>query len=103
VTTRNVIIHRQAGRELRVAARRYGAASPLMEQRFRAAVGRAFSRIATAAEQCSPCGHRYRWVKAGRFPYIVYFQILSDAEAIVYAVGHERRRPGYWRGRASRP
>jgi plasmid stabilization system protein ParE len=103
VTVRLVRIHRLAGRELRRAARRYGAISPTREQRFRAAVGHALQRIATAAELCSPYGRRSRWVKPRRFPYVIYFQILSDTEAMVYAVAHDRQRPGYWIGRVGRP
>jgi hypothetical protein len=103
VTQRVVIIHRLAGRELRIAARRYGATSPATEQRFRAAVGRALNRIASAAEQCSPYGRHCRWVKPARFPYTIYFQILNDSEAIVYAVAHDRRRQGSWLRRVSRP
>ena|SRR5436190_22558936 len=100
---RFVRIHRLAGRELRRAARRYRATSPAREQRFRAAVSQALQRIATAAEMCSPYGRRFRWVKPRRFPYVIYFQILSDAEVIVYAVAHDRQRPGYWLRRVNRP
>jgi plasmid stabilization system protein ParE len=101
--SRLVGIHRLAGRELRDTARHYGRRSAAAEQRFRAAVGRAFNRIATAAEQCSPYQLHYRWVKLGRFPYISYFHIDSDFEVTIYAVGHERRRPGYWLRRVGRP
>ena len=103
MTVRLVNIHRLAARELRDAAQRYGLVSPATEQCFRAAVSQALTRIANAAEQCPPYGRLYRWVKPGRFPYIVYFRIVSDAEATVYAAGHERRRPGYWLRRVGRP
>jgi hypothetical protein len=66
-------------------------------------VGRALTRIANAAEQCSPYGQQFRWVRAGRFPYIIYFQVISATEATIYAVGHEKRRPGYWFRRVGRP
>ncbi|HEY1375175.1 MAG TPA: type II toxin-antitoxin system RelE/ParE family toxin [Gemmataceae bacterium] len=103
MTVRVVIIHRLAGRELRRAARRYGATSPAREQRFRAAVGQALQRIATAADLCPPWRRRFRWVKPHKFSYTIYFQILSDAEAIVWAVAPDGRRPGYWLGRVRRP
>src|SRR5207237_1086002 len=103
VTERNIIIHRLARKELRKASREYRAVSGATEQRFRAAIHLVFERIAARAEECSPYGKRCRWAKPRRFPHLVYFEILSDSELIVYAVGHDRRRPGYWKGRMQRP
>jgi hypothetical protein len=37
-----------------------------------------------------------RWVKTHRFPYILYFYVLNDAEVLVMAVAHGSRRLGYW-------
>ena len=34
----------------------------------------------------------------GRFPYSILYRMDKD-EIIVVAVAHQRRRPGYWRGR----
>jgi plasmid stabilization system protein ParE len=101
--SRLVGLHRLAGRELHAAARYYRRRSAAAEQRFRDAIGRAFGRIANAAEQCSPYQLNYRWVKPGRFPYIIYFQITSDAEVTIYAVAHQSRRTGYWLRRVHRP
>jgi hypothetical protein len=100
---RNIIIHPLAGMELRTASRSYRAVSATTEQRFRVAVHQTFGRIALNAEGCPPYGKRFRWTKPRRFPYIVYLEILSDLNVIVYAVGHERRRPGYWRRRIKKP
>jgi plasmid stabilization system protein ParE len=33
-----------------------------------------------------------------RFPYSVIYQVTAD-ELRVIAIAHQRRRPGYWRGR----
>ena len=36
-----------------------------------------------------------------RFPYRVYYRARPE-EILVVAIGHRRRRPGYWRSRAIR-
>jgi len=42
-----------------------------------------------------------RRAQLNRFPYIVVFEILEEEEAIVLAVAHAAREPGYWRSRGS--
>ena len=37
----------------------------------------------------------------GRFPYYVVYLFPNDSEAVVVAVVHQRREPGYWRKRLS--
>ncbi len=42
----------------------------------------------------------YRRMVLERFPYIVFFRLdAADDEALVVAVAHASRRPGYWVGR----
>jgi hypothetical protein len=38
-------------------------------------------------------------VRLRRFPYILYYHVVDDSLALVLAVAHARRRPGYWRRR----
>jgi hypothetical protein len=99
---RNALIHRLARRELHLASRRYRAVSLRTEQRFRHAVEQLLEGVAENAELYSPYREKYRWAKSARFPYILYFEILDSMNLIVYAVGHERRRPGYWKRRITR-
>ena len=33
-----------------------------------------------------------------RFPYRIYYRV-RDEQIVIIAVGHRRRRPGFWRGR----
>ena len=40
-----------------------------------------------------------RWVRLKRFPYVVYFELLSPEVVQVLAVAHGSRVPGYWRNR----
>lgn len=36
-----------------------------------------------------------------RFPYSVFFRVLSDGVVQITALAHHRRRPGYWLTRVS--
>ena len=40
----------------------------------------------------------YRRVLMQRFPFSVYYEVANDRIRVV-AVAHQRRMPGYWRGR----
>lgn len=40
----------------------------------------------------------YRRVLMQRFPFAVYYEIAEDQIRII-AVAHQRRLPGYWKGR----
>jgi plasmid stabilization system protein ParE len=94
-----VTFHRLAAQEYLAALRWYARRSPQVAQRFREAVDRAAQRIAVAPGQGSPFGSRFRWFRVGRFPYVLYYTLLDDTRAVVMAVAHDRRRPGYWQRR----
>ena len=38
----------------------------------------------------------YRFRRVHRFPYVVYFEIAGGA-VVIYAIIHERRKPGRWK------
>jgi hypothetical protein len=42
-----------------------------------------------------------RRVDLRRFPYAIFYRVLSSGELQVTAVGHHRRRPGYWVSRTA--
>ena len=46
-------------------------------------------------------GRPYRKFVLRRFPYVIFFVVQEHTVAVV-AVAHAKRRPGYWKGRASR-
>jgi toxin ParE1/3/4 len=94
-----VLFHRLAAREYGAARDWYGARSPEVAQRFHLAVDRAVSRIATNAERLPVLVRQFRWVRVGRFPYVLIFRATSHDVLIVVAVAHTSRRPGYWRRR----
>jgi hypothetical protein len=39
------------------------------------------------------------FVVLDRYPYTIFFD-LTDNQAVVLAIAHHRRRPGYWRSRS---
>jgi hypothetical protein len=61
-------------------------------------VSRCFSLIRQWPESGAPCFRRYRRLLVRRFPYSVIYELLPSGAQVV-AVAHQRRRPGYWRGR----
>ena len=42
--------------------------------------------------------HRTRRCRCNRFPYSVIYR-YSDDEVTIYAVAHQKRKPGYWKDR----
>ncbi|MBN8280136.1 MAG: type II toxin-antitoxin system RelE/ParE family toxin [Gammaproteobacteria bacterium] len=89
---------REARSELRTVTLFYEAAQP--------GLGRALvHEVRRALRFVRSCPHGGRSVQAdirvrpvGRFPYRIYYRSTPD-EIVVVAIGHLRRRPGYWAGR----
>jgi putative addiction module component (TIGR02574 family) len=94
-----VLFHRLAAREYKLARSWYAEKSDATAQRFVNEIDRCVQRIAADPE----CGVRYgsvfRWVRCRRYPYLLYYRMLTPETAYVVAVAHARRRQGYWRGR----
>jgi plasmid stabilization system protein ParE len=68
-----VDFHPLAQRELQVAYRWYFKRSPGAAERFRLAVGHVIELIGAAAELGSPFRNHYRWMRARRFPFLIYY------------------------------
>lgn len=97
--TLEVIFHRLAAREYRLAREWYAERSPDVAGRFQTAVDRAVERIVTARDSLPPLGENYRRVRVSRFPYVLVFRELTAEAVMVVAVAHTSRRPRYWRRR----
>lgn len=98
-----VIFHRLADKDYkraRTALRRRGAA---LRARLMQAVADATARIAADPGVGAPAFVDYRWVKVGRFRYLLYYRQLAPDLIQVYAVAHTSRRPGYWLRRTRVP
>ncbi len=91
VASKPLIVHRLADREAADATDHYGGIDPRLSVRFIDELAAALADVA---------GDRRRWLDT--FPYAVVYRDTA-AVWLVLAVAHGKRRPGYWRRRASRP
>jgi toxin ParE1/3/4 len=66
---------------------------------FQLEVHQAIDRIRQGPNQWPAFEGPVRWIRLNRFPYILYFEILTADAVQVLAVAHANRRPGYWRYR----
>ena len=96
-----MIAHRYlplAREELNEAAAFYEAAVPGLGEAFLDDVERAIQAVLESPRIGASVGRRFRKTILRRFPFsIVYAD--RDEEIVIVAVAHQRRRPGYWRGR----
>jgi toxin ParE1/3/4 len=92
--------HGAARRELRRAVEYYEERVPGLGSELLEEVERAVHEIASSPEAGSPYLANTRRVLVRRFPYRVVYRVRPE-EIVVLAVAHQRRRPGYWRGRLS--
>ena len=98
-----VIFHRLADEDYRRARAAMRRRSPLLQARLMQAVSDATARIAANHGVGAPAFVDYRWVKVGRFRYLLYYRQLAPDLLQVYAVAHSSRRPGYWLRRTRVP
>lgn len=94
-----VLFHRLAAREFCSARAWYRQRSAEVANRFVASVDRAVNRIALDADVLPLLTGGYRYVRVGRFPYVLAFRRIDSDAVLVVAVAHTSRRPGYWRRR----
>ena len=72
---------------------------PKLVARFERAVSREILRIAEAPGRWQTARGPYRQkLFAGPFPYALIYRV-HDETVFIVAVAHQRRAPGYWRGR----
>ena len=92
------VFHHDAEAELEQAALFYESQVVGLGKSFAAEVERTISLVREFPEAGSPTGANWRRVVIARFPYSIIYQQRPDLIRIV-AIAHQRRRPGYWRGR----
>ena len=95
----DVRFHRLAIREYEETRAWYERRREGLGDAFRDEVDRAVARIARAPTRWPVAFVRFRRVRLRRFPYLLYYHVMDDSLALVLAVSHARRRPGYWRRR----
>ena len=98
MTRRLVEILPQAQEDARNAREFYLSRSAAVEEAFRQELERAVRLIADHAETWPTYVHGTRRFVLNRFPYAVVYR-AEAARALIVAVAHGKRRPGYWRAR----
>jgi len=93
-------LHPLAIAEARAARNWYGERSSKAAARFVAELDRAVERITTTPKAYPSYLHGTRVYRLRRFPYLVVYLETSSAVDVI-AVAHGRRKPGYWKKRAS--
>ena len=94
-----VSIHPEAEAEYEHALAWYLDRSPQAAQRFETAFDKTLQTISTNPTMFPLCDRLHRIVTLKRYPYSVVDRMVGDT-AIVIAVAHSKRRPGYWSARA---
>jgi plasmid stabilization system protein ParE len=84
--------------EIREAAEYYAAVSPELGTAFKRELRQRIRLAATMPMAWPASGGGTRKCLLSRFPYLVIYAPLPD-ELLVLAVGHQHRKPGYWRER----
>jgi toxin ParE1/3/4 len=92
-----IVVHETAEDELIAAALFYESRELDLGKEFLDELSQSFSRIAEQPLSYSIYFDEYRRYLMRRFPYGVYR--IQGQQALVFAVAHVRRRPGYWRDR----
>jgi hypothetical protein len=95
----HVQFHYLAHRELSNARQWYRRQSEDSEDRFRKAVDVAVRRVEKSFDSLPAIERNYRFLKVGRYPYILICKLRNEATVGIVAVQHTSRRPGYWRRR----
>ncbi len=94
-----VVFHPEAEAELRAGIGYYEGQRQGLGAEFRDEVEAAAVRIAQSPQACPPYGGQgLRKCVLPRFPYTLFYLELDEV-IWVAAVAHQRRRPGYWKGR----
>jgi len=95
-------LHPAAEAEAREARLRYRASDPTVAVRFMAALDRAMDQVADHPERWPSYLHGTRRLLVRRFPFAIVYRVEAQ-RVLVVAIVHQRRRPGYWRRRGSKP
>jgi plasmid stabilization system protein ParE len=94
-----VKLHPDARAELRAARYWYYERSPLSAIAFAQTIDNAISRISEAPNTFPLADHGTRKFILQRFPFNIFYR-TGDTEIEIVAVAHQKRRSGYWSGRA---
>ena len=94
----HAFFHAEAERELDEAAEFYESRVPGLGRSFSVEVERTVRLLRDYPAAGAPIGAKRRRVLVDRFPYCIAYEQINDS-LFILAVGHQKRRPGYWRER----
>ena len=89
---------REAIGDLDEALVHYARIHPTLAQSLADEVTGAEQKITTRPQAWQSLGPDVRRFVLGRFPYSIIYR-ASPEEILIVAYAHQRRRPGFWRGR----
>lgn len=93
--------HPAAREELGATVDYYEAALPRLGAQFRDAVRATMERVNQYPRSGRPTAGGFRRAIVSGFPYDLVYE-LREGILEILAIAHHRRRPGYWRDRATR-
>jgi plasmid stabilization system protein ParE len=88
----------EAEAEAREAFHWYFERSPIVADAFRTELFDAIDALATTAKDWPEDEDGFRRYHLKHFPYTVWYELIGQL-ASVFAISHQRRRPGYWQDR----
>ena len=91
-------VHPDARREFNDAVDYYEHVNTGLGAKFTDEVDAGFARILEHPDAAPLVAPNVRKLVLARFPYTLVYEIRDDFTRIL-AVGHQRKRPHYWRGR----
>jgi toxin ParE1/3/4 len=94
----DIRFHEDAQKEFNEAAAFYAMEEEGLGAAFVDSVEHAVARIAERPGSSPVLTGRVREMRVARFPYSVLYSAVQD-EVRILAVGHDRRRPFFWRDR----
>src|SRR2546430_17605888 len=92
------LVEPRAERGFPEAGRWYTARNPAIAAAFRVSVERTLGAVERSPEQLPIALRDIRKALVRRFPYVVYYVVLSDVISVI-AIVHGRRDPGVWQAR----
>ena len=90
--------HGAATAELEQALDWYAVRSPDAERAFAAAIDHSLASLLASPQRFAEVAPGFRAVRAEKFPYQLIYRLIGET-AVVIAVAHLKRRPGYWKRR----
>ena len=96
-----IVVGPEAEAELEQAAEFYRLRQTDLDEEFLAEIAAAFDRIVQFPHSAPAVGRGARRLVLSRFPYVIVYRVQGE-QIRIYAVAHQKRRPGYWRKRLTR-